>query len=226
MNLVEFFCGSGIISRTFKDKGHATFSIDIRKRKGICEPDLRKDIMEVSIQDIPFEKCHVLWASPPCDVWSYASNDFHWDKWGYPKTMKCLESIKIIKKCLELIEQISPDYFFIENPRGRLRNNPIMKDFLKRNEGMTESLTLSSYGFDTTKPTNIFTNAIDWQPLPMDAYGRGAKVLAKLDNMTRCSRQKVPRPLAEEILQYCENKYQVLYETIKPCSGMHDKEGL
>ncbi len=226
INIVELFCGSGILTQTFKDKGHATFTVDIRKRKGICEPDLRKNIQLITLQDIPFEKCHVLWASPPCDVWSYASNNFHWDEWGYPKTMKCLESIKLIKKCLELIEQISPDYFFIENPRGRLRYFPPLLEFLRLNGGVINSLTLSRYGFNTTKPTNIFTNAIDWQPLPMDDYGRGAKVLAKLDNMTRCSRQKLPRPLAEEILQYCENKYQVLYETVKPEPSVHDKGGL
>ncbi len=149
--------------------------------------------------------------SPPCDVWSYAANNFHWDEWGYPKTMKCLESIQLIKKCLELIKKISPEYFFIENPRGRLRYFPPLLEFLRMNGGVTKSLTLSSYGFNTTKPTNIFTNAWDWHTLPMDAYGRGAKVEANLDNMTRCSRQKLPRPLAEAILQYCENKYQVLY---------------
>ena len=86
-----------------------------------------------------------------------------------------------------------------------------MIDFLGRNKGLIKSLTLSSYGFNTTKPTNIFTNAIDWQPLQMDAYGRGAKARHSLDNMTRCSKQKLPRPLAEEILRYCENKYHVLY---------------
>jgi len=225
-NFIELFSGSGIVTRTFERAGYNVFSVDIRKRKGICEPHLRKSILQLSSQDIPFEKCHILWASLPCDVWSYASHDFHWDKWGYPKTIKCLENIKLLKKCLELIDKLSPDYFFIENPRGRLRSCPILLDFLKRNSGIEKSLTLSSYGFPTTKPTNIFTNAIEWQPLPMDPYGRGAEVHARLDNMTRCSKQKVPRPLAEEILQYCENKYQVLYEVIKPEPGVHDKAGL
>ena len=205
MNVIELFSGSGTISEVFKEAGHTVFSVDIRKRKGICEPDLRKNIMHLTTQDIPFEKCHVLWASPPCDVWSYAAGSLHWDKWGYPKTVKCLEHIKLIKKCLELIEQISPEYYFIENPRGRLRKCPIMLDFLKQNQGMEKSLTYSSYEFSTTKPTNIFTNAINYHPKKMHRFGRGAKVQHRFDNLTLCSKQKVPRPLAEEILKYCEN---------------------
>ena len=65
MNIVELFSGSGTISKEFKAAGHNVFSIDIRKRKGICEPSLRKDILEVTIRDIPFDKIDVVWASPP-----------------------------------------------------------------------------------------------------------------------------------------------------------------
>lgn len=213
MNVVELFSGSGTFTDIFKSAGHNTFSIDLRKRKGVCEPDLRKDIMQLTSQDIPFNKCHVLWASPPCDVWSYASNDFHWDEFGYPKTIKCLKHIQLLNKCLELIEQISPEYYFIENPRGRMRKSPMIKQFLSRTSGSIKSCTLSSYGFPTTKPTNIFTNAIGWIPRKMHAFGRGAKVRYRFDNITKCSRQKTPRPLAEDILAFCEGrKYQVLLQ--------------
>ena len=206
MNVVELFSGSGIISQDFKAAGHNTFSVDIRKRKGICMPDLRKDVLDLKRSDIPFRTVDVLWASPPCDIWSYAANDHHWYYDGSPKTDKCEESILQLKKCLELIAEISPRLYFIENPQGRLRYHKAMLDFLVRNRGMVIELTYSSYGFPTTKPTNIFTNAYDYFPKELDRFGRGAKCDNILDNMTKCQRQKVPGTFAQEIRRYCENK--------------------
>lgn len=68
LNIVELFSGSGTVSKEFERAGHNVFSIDIRKRKGICEPHLRKNIMQVRLSDIPFNRVDVVWASPPCDV--------------------------------------------------------------------------------------------------------------------------------------------------------------
>lgn len=207
LNVLELFCGSATFSKVFEEKGHKTFTTDIRKRKGVCEPHLRKDILELDISEIPFKSIQVLWASIPCDVWSYASGSFHWNKDGTPKTEKCKLHIQILKKSLELIEKIKPDYFFIENPRGRMRFNKCMLDFLERNDGTTKTITLSSYGFQTTKPTNIFTNLKQWQPKELDKFGRGAKVPGTFSNLTKCQKQKTPRPLAEEILKEIEKKY-------------------
>lgn len=52
MNMVELFCGSGNVTRTFKEAGYETFSVDIRCRKGICEPSLKKDIIQLQRQEI------------------------------------------------------------------------------------------------------------------------------------------------------------------------------
>ena len=209
LNVVELFCGSGTFSNVFKSAGHNTFKIDIRKRKGVCEPDLRKDVLVLDTFEIPFDHVDVVWASPPCDVWSYAGGSFHWNSDGTPKTEKCRTHIGIMKKCLAVIEELSPGYFFIENPRGRLRHDKCMVDFLNKNDAVTKTLTLSSYGFQTTKPTNVFTNAIDWIPKELDKFGRGAKVPGTFDNLTKCQRQKTPRPLAEEILDFVERKFEV-----------------
>lgn len=204
MNIVELFSGSGTISKEFEKAGHKVFSVDIRKRKGICEPSLRKNIMQLKREDIPFKKCHVLWASPPCDVWSYASGSFHWNQDGTPKTKKCLEHINILHKCLNLIDELSPGYFFIENPRGRLRKYPSILAFLDKWSGTTKYLTYSSYGFPTTKPTNIFTNALNFNTRTPDPFGRGAKVQHSFDNLTKCQKQKVPGTLAKELVTFCE----------------------
>ncbi len=202
MNFIELFCGYGNLTSSFKDAGFKTFSTDIRKRKGVCEPDLKKNILELKTCEIPFEKVHVLWASPPCDIWSYASGNFHWNEDGTPKTEKCLEHIEILKKTLAVIDELRPDIFFIENPGGRLRHFLFFVEWLKKHHAVEKILTMSSYGFPTTKPTNIFTNAKDISFKELDRFGRGAKTNFNLDNISVCQKQKIPRCLADDILKY------------------------
>lgn len=204
MKIVELFSGFGTISKEFEKAGHEVFSIDIRKRKGICEPSLRKNIMHVTLKDIPFDKVDVVWASPPCDVFSKASGDFHWDKEGKPKTEKCLDLLRLLRKSLGLIEQIRPAYFFIENPDGKMKYRKELVNFLIRNNGKTLKVNYRDYGFPTLKPTTIFTNALDY-------FGRSVqdispkKNVAIFDNLTKCQKQKVPEELAREIRKYCES---------------------
>lgn len=204
MNIIELFCGSGVIYKEFEKAGHNVFSIDIRKRKGICEPSLRKNIMQVILKDIPFKKVNVVWASPPCDVFSKASGSIHWDKEGNPKTKKCLEHLRILRKTLKLIERINPDYFFIENPDGKMKYRKELVNFLIRNNGKTIKLFYKNYGFGTLKPTTIFTNALDYFGKSVrDNSTSNERVI--FDNLTKCQKQAIPRALAVEIREYCEN---------------------
>lgn len=204
MNILELFSGSGTISKEFESMGHNVFSIDIRKRKGICEPSLRKSILQVSLKDIPFEKVDVVWASPPCDVFSKAAANFHWDKEGKPKTEKCLEHLRLLRKTLKLIEKIDPDYFFIENPDGKMKYRKELVNFLIRNHGKTIKVNYRDYGFSTLKPTTIFTNALDYFGKSVQDTSKEKNVVL-FDNLTKCQRQSIPPELAREIREYCEN---------------------
>lgn len=210
MNIVELFCGSGTISKEFERAGHKVFSIDIRKRKGSCEPTLQKNILQVLIKDIPFKKVHVVWASPPCDVFSKTAISFHWNKDGTPKTDKCLEHIKILKKTIKLIEKINPDIFFIENPDGKMKYRKELVTFLIRNNAMTKRVFYSCYGFGTLKPTTIFTNALDYNPKNIPGMfsknNSNENECVIFDNLTKCQRQSILEELAKEIREYCESK--------------------
>lgn len=207
MNVVELFCGSGTISKAFKALGHNVFSIDIRQRKGSCEPSLRKDILDVLVSDIPFKKIDVIWASPPCDVFSKNAIYFHWNKDGTPKTKKCLEHLRILRKTLVLIDKIKPGIFFIENPDGKMKYRKELVNFLIRNNAMTKKVNYGEYGFGTLKPTNLFTNALDYNPKSTSNYSNNEKQDKVIfDNLTKCQRQSIPVKLAEEIASYCDNK--------------------
>lgn len=207
MNVIELFSGSGTISKEFERAGHKVFSIDIRRRKGICEPTLRKSILQVLIKDIPFKKVDVIWASPPCDIFSKNSIAFHWNKDGTPKTKKCFEHLKILRKTLKLIEKINPDIFFIENPDGKMKYQKELVNFLIRNNAMTKRVYYNCYGFGTLKPTNIFTNALDYNPKNIPGtFSKNNSNEKKVifDNLTKCQRQRIPEKLAIEIREYCE----------------------
>lgn len=203
LRVLELFSGSGTISKAFKSAGHFAFSLDVRKRKGVCEPNLRIDLMDLQLDSLPLP-FDVVWASPPCDCWSYAAGKLHFDRGSWePKTPKAQKHVLLLLKTLELIGAIRPAYFFLENPRGRLRHFPPMNAWLEKMGGHVCTLTLGSYGFPQPKPTNLFTNA-PFVARPLAPFGRGAKVPGSLSNLTRCKRQATPPELAQELVAFCE----------------------
>ncbi len=212
LNTLELFSGSGTISKSFADAGHNTFEIDNRRRKGVCEPDLKADIGSLSALEIvnhyenKLQECineiDIVWASFPCTTFSYGAGLFHQSKQHV--SPEYMQSIKLLKHTLYLIDELRPIYFFIENPRGHLRYEKVLQDWLV-NKGMTKLFTWGSYGFPTTKPTNIFTNAFSFEPRELIPYGRGAKFNKHdMQDMTVCQKQKIPAFFAKDLVEWCE----------------------
>lgn len=204
MTGIELFCGKGVITSTFRAAGWEMISLDNRKRKGVCEPTIKLDILNARPGDFPKRPGFVC-ASPPCPAFSNASGNYYFDSLIPKENAK--HFIKLLQHTLYLIEEINPEYFFIENPRGRMRYNKSLIDFLVKQNGMTKQLTWGSYGFPTTKPTDIFTNALDFKVRKMLPYGRGAKNhIGTFNNMTVCQRQEIPVEFARDLLVYMERK--------------------
>jgi hypothetical protein len=203
LRVLELFSGGGTISKAFKSVGHFAFQVDIRRRRGVCWPDLRADVADLRPDTLP-GPFDVVWASPPCDVWSYAAGNLHFDRGSWtPKTEKAQKHVLLLLKTIELIEAIRPAQFFIENPRGRLRHFPPFKSWLEKMGGHTCILTLGSYGFPHPKPTNLFTNTA-FIARPLAQFGRGAKVPGTLSDLTKCQRQATPPALAYDLVAFCE----------------------
>jgi site-specific DNA-cytosine methylase len=204
--LLELYSGRGVVSAAFRRKGFAAFEIDNRRRKGICEPTLRADMLSVRADDIidVFGQPGVIWCSIPCTTFSYGAGNRHYFN-GKPYSPQAAEALQLLVHTLELIADICPGLYFIENPVGHLRHNEFLQDWLIENGGVTKRITYSSYGADTIKPTNIFTNAVKWDPRPADKYGKGQKNPSgvSLTDIPLTQRQAVPDQLADELAEYC-----------------------
>lgn len=212
MRILELFSGTESFSKVARERGHKTFTIDMDRS---FNPNLCVDILEFNISMLPkeFQEPDIIWASPPCSVFSVASIYRYW-KNGKPKNEKTLHGIALIKKTIEIIKHLNPKFFIIENPRAMLRKQDFMKEF-KRN-----TITYCQYGYKVQKPTDLWNN-LNWNPKPMceprspchEKASRGARAgiqginnsFSNLGSKGKIQRAIVPKDLCLEIIKVCEN---------------------
>jgi len=201
MKILELFSGTESFSKVARERGHETFTIEMNPQ---FNSDLCKDIMDVTVDDIPFIP-DVIWASPPCTFFSVASIGKHWNIDNTPKTEQAVLGMKIVKKTLELIRELNPKCFIIENPRGKLRKLEFMQD-LERT-----TACYCKYGDTRMKPTDLWNNigfigkmCKNGNPCHVSAP-RGSKTGTQglKGNMER---SVVPPALCLEIIKICEQK--------------------
>ena len=150
MKVLELFAGSRSFSKVAEEMGMTTFTTDYKPFDKI---DYVCDILDFDVKKIPF-KPDIIWASPPCTYFSVASIGHHWNKDHTPKTEQAKLGVKIVQKTLDIISFLKPNYFFIENPRGKLRKLDVIKNIEKT------TVCYCKYGEDRMKPTDIWTNNI------------------------------------------------------------------
>ena len=204
MKVLELFAGSRSFSKVAEELGHETFSVDIKEFDKI---DYVTDILDFDTDKVPF-KPDIIWASPPCTYFSVASIGHHWNKDHTPKTFEAVVGMQIVIKTLKIIDHFQPEYFFIENPRGKLRK----LDFMKKLPRTT--VTYCQYGDERMKPTDIWTNHLStplfsngWNPKPICKNGDSCHTSAPRGSQTgtqglkgNYERSKVPSELCKEIL--------------------------
>tara|TARA_Y100000114_G_scaffold69505_1_gene63635 strand:- start:817 stop:1443 length:627 start_codon:yes stop_codon:yes gene_type:complete len=163
MNVLELFAGSRSVGKAAESLGYNVFSSDINKFEGI---DYAVDILEFDINKVPF-KPDIIWASPPCTYFSVASIGKHWNKDHTPKSNNAVFGVKIVQKTIDIIKELSPKKWYIENPRGKLRKLQVVKGLPRT------TVWYCKYGDTRAKPTDIWTNNLyclhnpdGWIPRP------------------------------------------------------------
>lgn len=120
---MELFAGYRSIGEAFESRGHEVYSID-------WDPEFENidkcaDIMTVSAGDIiaEFGQPDVIWASPDCTSYSVAAIGHHRRK--NPETGSLDPVTEYAAYCdtvnayvVDLIKELDPKVWFIENPRG------------------------------------------------------------------------------------------------------------
>lgn len=165
MKILELFSGNGDISKAFAARGHETFRVDWSEK---VEAELHADIAKLTAEDI-VELCggvpEIIWASPDCTTYSIASHRHRTIKEGLkPKTdyaAQCDETNVAMWKLIDELISLGSKYYFVENPRGRMRHMPFV------NTRPRYGLTYCSYGRPSMKPTDIWTNHPDTKFKPM-----------------------------------------------------------
>jgi hypothetical protein len=207
MKVLELFAGSRSFSKVAEEMGMETFTTDIKDFDNI---DYVVDILDFVPMKVPFEP-DIIWASPPCTYFSVASIGKHWYKDHTPKTEQAKLGVKIVKCTLDIIKYFKPKYFFIENPRGKLRKLDVIKGYDR------STVTYCQYGDKRMKPTDIWTNNLmdcfnekGWNPKPMCKNGMPCHESAPRGSQTgtqglkgNYKRSIVPYELCKEILNSC-----------------------
>ena len=119
----------------------------IRRKK--FEPDICKDITEIKPSDFN-DGFDLIWASPPCDRFTVAQIGRYWEKLEetyLPRNKEVIDRIELVYHTLYLIEELSPSYWFLENPRGLLRK------LIGKPQG---TVTFCQYGDNRMKPTDLW----------------------------------------------------------------------
>ena len=122
MKVLELFAGTRSIGKAFEARGHEVFSVEWDKT--FPNISLYADVGNITAEDIirVFGKPDVIWASPDCTTYSVAAISKHRRKQKDGDLAPISDYAKFCDKVnahvVELIEDLQPRYWFIENPRG------------------------------------------------------------------------------------------------------------
>lgn len=208
MKTIELFAGTGSFSKVAKHHGHTIFATDIEQVDEDFPLHLTADIRAIRKTYFPqyILPPDILWASPPCEGFSVAVIGRNWNHDHTPKTDSAREGMELVQHTLRLIDELQPAYWFIENPRGKLRKMPFMQDFIRH------TVTYCQYGDTRMKPTDIWTNATWFKPRPMCKNGDKCHESAPRGSRTGTQgidgykdRSRIPPELFNDIFEQYES---------------------
>lgn len=208
MKVLELFSGTECLSDAFRARGHECFTVDWDEH---FPSTLHCDIGKLGGAEIlnKFGRPDVIFAAFDCTTFSLAAVSHHRQK--NPVTGNLDPISEYAKQCdatdqhvLDLIRELQPAIYIIENPRACLRNMVWMQDLPR------QTTTYCQYGFSYMKPTDFWSN-IDLKLKPPCTYGspcherapRGSKKGIQAIKGKEL-RSVYPKELVEHIVEICE----------------------
>ena len=144
------------MSDAFRQRGHECFTVDFDEQ---FPSSLHIDILNLTSDMIleKFGRPDIIWSGNDCTTFSIAAIGYHRQKNNItgnlePKTEKARKADMVNRHTLDLIRELRPRFFFIENPVGGLRKMDYMQGIPRY------TVTYCQYGFRYRKATDIFTN--------------------------------------------------------------------
>ena len=204
MIVFDFFAGTGSATKAFKDRGHKVIKVELDPQFEADERDILKLTANEFIRK--YGRPDFIWASPPCQSFSVASIGRHWTIDKKPKTEFARLAIELVSHTLRLIQELNPSKgWLMENPRGMLRKQPIMKDLPRR------TITYCHYGDNRMKPTDLWGYVDGWVSRPACKNGDKCHQSAPRGSTTGTqgikgakNRSMIPYELGEELANVLE----------------------
>lgn len=210
MKVLELFAGTRSIGKAFEARGHEVFSVEWDRK--FDHIDLYADISTLTAEQIlnTFGKPDVIWASPDCTTYSVAAISRHRRKDPNGNLSPISEYAQFCDNVnahlINLIKELTPTYWFIENPVGGLRKMDFMKDLPRY------TVTYCQYGERRQKPTDIWTNHPNPQFKPSCARGSKCHDAAPRGSNSgtqalrnAIDKAKIPLLLCDHIVDICES---------------------
>lgn len=212
LRVIELFAGTRSISKAFEKAGHETYSVEWDR--SFEDITLYEDVNNLTAEKV-IEMCggvpDVVWASPDCTSYSVAAISHHRIRESdgnlAPKSDYAKFCDRTNMHVLELIRELNPRYWFIENPRGGLRKMRFMQNLPRY------TLSYCQYGDTRMKPTDLWTNHPNPKFKPACKNGDKCHEPAPRGSRTGTQglkgareRSRIPEKLCEHIVSICEEE--------------------
>jgi hypothetical protein len=178
MRILGLCCGRKGWESAFIERDHDVLTIDIDPK---MEPDICMDIKDLTVEDIGTD-WDIILVSPPCEKFSIASCRHYWSA-EEPRVPKANEkgdaadnALQLVHHIYELIEQIKPKYWAMENPTAMLRKlwkAPAVATFFASWSGGHQEYRRPKKATDLW---GVFPESMPWpEPRHWEKAGRGAR---------------------------------------------------
>ena len=210
MRILELFAGTRSIGKEFEKAGHEVISVewdnDFENINEYCDIGTLKAEYLIN----KYGKFDVIWASPDCSSYSIAAISYHRRKNEINGSLDPVSDYAkfcdmVNKNVKQLIADINPKYYFIENPRGGMRKMDFMQEYPRY------TVIYCQYGDTRMKPTDIWTNHPDPKFKPMCHNGDSCHESAPRGSKTGTQglkgskeRSVIPQLLCEHIVKISE----------------------